>query len=441
MTITTKLGSGNLFVRFASSGLIALFAVVIFIKTTNILGFYSEIVLGLSIFSINLFAILGYTHVVLKNPQILTESDSPDLAYYLGFCLTVGALSVTFITDTLISQYALIEGKDSAQLQSNLIKGSLIQFGVGLTATLIGLCAKIYLASKQSNDSLEPEELYRNFRVEINSFEKEMRLITDSYSKTIEDSVLKIKNSVTETCNVFDQLHEVTSNSNKLIAKNISHDNISKPINEFIESISEITKVTKEFTSAGKESIEGFKNVSISIGAMKSIIETANTSIQSLQSSTIELSNSSKNLIDSNGSIKTINQNLATDLSSFSSTIKTANQNSTDFSTSLKLISEKVTQTSQELSDLRGKNINFVQVLSDFSEKVTNLTNSLSQFGNQLSTLQNQLLKNNSDLKLNNESTQLFINDVQSFQNAVKKITSELSQLENKLNQINKASY
>jgi hypothetical protein len=194
MPINTRVGSGQLFVRFASVGLISLFASVIFLKSTSVAGPYSAITLGLLIFIINLVAVLGYTFAVLKSPQVLAESDAPDLAYYLGFCLTVGALSATFITDTLLSQFASINyvGKDAAAAQTDLIKGSLIQFGVGLTATLIGLCAKIYLSSKQSNDSLEPEELYRNFRVEINSFEKEMGFITDSYTRTVENSISRL---------------------------------------------------------------------------------------------------------------------------------------------------------------------------------------------------------------------------------------------------------
>lgn len=148
MSINTRVGSGQLFVRFVTVGLISLLVSVVFLKFTSIFGVYTTLTLGLCIFVINLVSVLGYTFAVLKSPQILSESDAPDLAYYLGFCLTVGALSVTFIVDTLLSQFATINWNDKevAQLQTDLIKGSLIQFGVGLTATLIGLCAKIYLA-------------------------------------------------------------------------------------------------------------------------------------------------------------------------------------------------------------------------------------------------------------------------------------------------------
>ena len=126
MSINTRVESGHLFVRFVSVGLISLFVSVVFLKFTNIFGVYTTLILGLCIFIINLVAVLGYTLAVLKSPQVLAETDAPDLAYYLGFCLTVGALSATFIVDTLLSQFATINWNDKevAQLQTDLIKGS-----------------------------------------------------------------------------------------------------------------------------------------------------------------------------------------------------------------------------------------------------------------------------------------------------------------------------
>lgn len=442
MSINTRVGSGQLFVRFVSVGLISLFASVIFLKSTSVAGPYSAVTLGLFIFIINLVAVLGYTFAVLKSPQVLAESDAPDLAYYLGFCLTVGALSATFITDTLLSQFASINyvGKDAAAAQTDLIKGSLIQFGVGLTATLIGLCAKIYLSSKQSNDSLEPEELYRNFRVEINTFEKEMRLITDSYTRTVENSVSKINSSVSDACSSFDKLREVANKSNELIANNISQDNISKPINDFVNSISTITNVTKEFSTAGKDSIQGFKEIASSLETMKSSIETADVSIKSLQASTVWLSNSTQRLVETNDGIKLSNQSLSTDITGFSSTIKSATQNTGEFFINLKEVSGHITQTGKEFSTLNDQAELGIAGVSLFSERLGGLASSLSQLGNQLATLENLLVKNNSDLKLSNDTNRAFISDIESFQNVIKKITSDLVVFESRLSRINNSN-
>ena len=83
MSINTRVSSGQLFVRFVTVGLISLFASVIFLKSTSVAGPYAAVTLGLFIFIINLVAVLGYTFAVLKSPQVLAESDAPDLAYYL----------------------------------------------------------------------------------------------------------------------------------------------------------------------------------------------------------------------------------------------------------------------------------------------------------------------------------------------------------------------
>ena len=152
MQSSTTQTSGIYFVRYLAFGLIALVLSIVGLKSTEIAGKFTVLFVAGSIFLINIAAVLGYTTAVLKNKALLIEADSPDLAYYLGFCLTVGALSATFITDTLVSQFATMEMNDrvAATFQSDLIKGSLVQFGTGLTATLIGLCAKIFLAAKQS---------------------------------------------------------------------------------------------------------------------------------------------------------------------------------------------------------------------------------------------------------------------------------------------------
>jgi hypothetical protein len=439
MSINTRVGSGQLFVRFVTVGLTALFVSIISLKFTNIFGVYTTLILGLCIFIINLVAVLGYTLAVIKSPQVLAETDAPDLAYYLGFCLTVGALSVTFIVDTMLDQFAL--------QQTDLIKSSLVQFGVGLTATLIGLCAKIYLSSEQSSESLEPEELYRNFRVEISTFEKEMRLITDSYTRTVEDNISKLNNSVSKldasisgTFISFDKLRDVVNKSNLLITENISHDNISKPINDFIKSISAITKVTKEFSSEGKVAVDGFKDISSSMVSMKSNIETTDASIKSLQASTVLLSNSAQNLVESNDNIKLSNQSLSTDITGFSSTVKLATQSAGEFLSTLKIAAERISLTSQEFSELNNKTQLGVAGFSLFFEKMNSIVISLSQFGNQLTALENLLMKNNSDLKLSNESSRTFISDVDNFQKVIKNISSELTTFESKLNRINNAN-
>jgi chromosome segregation ATPase len=235
-------------------------------------------------------------------------------------------------------------------------------------------------------------------------------------------------------------LREVANKSNELIAVTISQDNIAKPINEFINSISAITKVTKEFSTAGKESIQGFKEISSSMDTMKSSIESADVSIKSLQASTVWLSNSTQSLVESNDGIKASNKTLSTDIGSFSSTIKSASQNADEFFTSLKVVSEQITQTGKEFSTLKDKAELGVAGVALFSERLADLANSLSQLGNQLTSLESLLVKNNSDLKLSNQTNRTFISDIENFQNIIKKITADLGALESRLNRINNAN-
>jgi len=265
MTKNDKVGSGTLFVKYTSIGLIALFTSIVFLKSSNLAGVYTAIVLGAVIFLVNLFSVLGYTRAVLQKPNILAESDAPDLAYYLGFCLTVGALSATFITDTLLAQSAANSASQllAAEAQSDLIKGSLVQFGVGLTATLIGLCAKVYLASRQSEGTLELEEFYRRFRLEIQGFQMEMQGATTSYTQTLNNNMLHIKSAMDEVRDSFIELSEVAKNANAIISLKLGDDSIGKPITEFSESVKSFNNSAKGLADSGKDSIATFKVILI----------------------------------------------------------------------------------------------------------------------------------------------------------------------------------
>ena len=81
--------------------------------------------------------------LVFLHDDILLEEEAADLAYYLGFCLTVASLAISFISDMSLAT--------SSNGNSKLIRGSLAQFGAGLMATLIGLIAKIYIDHLKSN--------------------------------------------------------------------------------------------------------------------------------------------------------------------------------------------------------------------------------------------------------------------------------------------------
>lgn len=412
MNSNTRIRSGALFVKYASIGLVALFASVVFLKYSHIAGAYTAIALGGAIFLINLFAVLGYTFAVLKNPSVLAESDSPDLAYYLGFSLTVGALSATFITDTLISQFASLNTNATvaAGVQSDLIKGSLIQFGVGLTATLIGLCSKIFLASRQSVESTEPEELYRNFRNEIFSFQRGMEDVTTSYSQTVANSTRQLENAVAEACTAFENLSNTAKQSSAVIATNINQETIGKPVTDFLDSIRSFKDVSSDLSESGKQSAESFMRINTSLEALSASLKNADSIIVNLNANTAQLSDSTKSLLESNSAVKDDHQNLSSGMYAFATTLKSANSNAESFSSNI----------------------------SSSSQGLSALNNSVSGISSQLSTFDNLLQKTIGDFKLNADSGRSFSSDIDVLHSGIKKLISELNTLESKLSRMNR---
>ncbi len=284
MQSSTTQTSGIYFVRYLVFGLSALVLSIAGLKSTEIAGQFTVLFLAGSIFVINIVAVLGYTTAVLKNRALLIEADSPDLAYYLGFCLTVGALSATFITDTLVSQFATIEMNDrvAATFQSDLIKGSLVQFGTGLTATLIGLCAKIFLAAKQSAGLLEPEEVYRTFRMELREFTSAMSDATNSYTRSTTDNISEFNRTLTAACKSFEALSKTVLDSNALIASKINTDLVTKPISELERCVERFTLIAERFSSFGNHLSDSLTTTQKTLSSFDSAMKEASRSSISL---------------------------------------------------------------------------------------------------------------------------------------------------------------
>jgi uncharacterized phage infection (PIP) family protein YhgE len=219
-----------------------------------------------------------------------------------------------------------------ALVQSDLVKGSLIQFGVGLTATLIGLCAKIYLASKQSVESTEPEELYRNFRNEIYSFQHGMEEVTTSYSQTLANSTRQLENAVAEACSAFENLSSTAKQSSAVIATNINQETIGKPVTDFLDSIRSFKDVSSDLSESGKQSAESFGRINATLTALSISLKNADSIIANLNANTAQLSDSTKSLLESNSAVKDDHQNLSSGMYAFATTLKSANSNAESFS-------------------------------------------------------------------------------------------------------------
>jgi hypothetical protein len=120
--------AGSIFVRFLGVGTFLLLSVIVGLKSHLTQSSLATMVLAGVIFLLNLLVVIGYTIAINRNESMLSEEDAPDLAYYLGFSLTVASLAVSFITDVGLAS--------NAAANSTLVKGSLAQFGWALFQNL-----------------------------------------------------------------------------------------------------------------------------------------------------------------------------------------------------------------------------------------------------------------------------------------------------------------
>jgi hypothetical protein len=302
MMNTLKKSSGTIFVRYLTFGLISIFASIAIIKSNNnLFGGSSAITLGVIIFLINLITVLGYTYAVLSDENLMAETDAPDLAYYLGFSLTVGALSATFIVDTLIGQQA------TATEKSDLIKNSLLQFGIGLTATLIGLCGKIYLSSQQNFQQTEPEELLRTFRFQLKDCQSAIQESSKEFSDTLKTSTERLTESINNAMTSFVNLNETIISTNHSISTKLNNDNFTKLISDFTESTNKILSLSNKFSETNEKTINSlsevtkFMNVlSTSASNVSSQLDLLEQRSQLLNTSSSDMNNVFKNLNESN---------------------------------------------------------------------------------------------------------------------------------------------
>jgi vacuolar-type H+-ATPase subunit D/Vma8 len=367
-----KKTSGALFVRYTSFGLIAIFGAIALFKFGNYFQEKNAIALGSTIFIINLFTVLGYTYAVLSDDSLLAESDSPDMAYYLGFSLTVGALSSTFIVDTLIGQEA------TAQVKSDLIKNSLLQFGIGLTATLIGLCAKIYLSSKQNTSQTEPEELIRSFRFQINDFQSAIQESTVEFTETLKQSTAQLTESVAKAMSSFESLNETIINTNKNIIDNLGSEKFHQAINDFSESVSQFLSTTNKFVDANGKAVTSISEVISRMNTLSSTSVSVSSQLIQLEKNSQELNLSSKNLNDATIDLIDTQKIVATHSKKVSSSLDAANESIVKLNASVDDASKKFSIGFGDVSELQ----NFKSSISRVHDELKRLESLVNRLNN-----------------------------------------------------------
>ncbi len=445
-----KKTAGNIFVRFLGLGILALLCLIIGVKTFASHNGSMTLALAGAIFIVNMLVVVGYAFAVIRTESILSEEDAPDLAYYLGFSLTVASLALSFISDVGMAS--------DAAANSTLVKGSLAQFGSGLLATLIGLCAKIFIASKQAHLASNPEILYQEFRMEIKGFENALSAMASSLDSSIKSACLSINASAASAADSMEKLSERLKVSSDSIAEHLTVEKIAKPIAAFSDELLKLQEPAHEFR-AEMSTLVG------SAGAITKGFADLDTSISNVRQSTIEeiknidglvetkkrLNEASKNSIDlleeQNTTIAETNKQL-TKLKN--STAKTAESydlvgaasdklvtRSGELEEGLATINRSMLETAQRLAELIALTKDFGSSLKSSGDSVDVLSVRSTAVNAALSGTSNALSEVNSKFNGVPESLDRTLNSLNVLTNSLTTTANSTEPLVRSLNNVN----
>jgi chromosome segregation ATPase len=256
--------SGKYFVIYLTFGLVSLLAAML-IGRFFIEGKDQKIFLSGAIFLVNLLTVCLYSAAIMRSRDLRSDPDAPDLAYYLGFSLTVGALAFSFLGDVGSTSRG-----DSQE--GTLVQNALGQFGAGLLATLIGLCAKIYLSSKQAQEFSDPEHLYLQLRGEVTAFRQILREAGDDLAAGVKSSSERIQAAGSAATQAMSTLASELAAVQQRVAQELTADRITGSVNAFVDELGKLREPASaiaEDVSALSKALQGANNA-ISEVAQKS---------------------------------------------------------------------------------------------------------------------------------------------------------------------------
>lgn len=389
-----------IYVALGLASLLTIIAVSVYLRSQQ-----NEVtwILALAILCSNFLAVLGYSTAILRREELLADPEAPDLAYYLGFSLTVGALSFSFLAD--LGAMKAANPQLQAALKSSLVSGSLAQFGAGLLATLIGLCFKIYLSAQQQRTSKDPTELYNQFRSEVGSFSIMLRDLSSNLSSAIELASTEIKRSGNLASISMTDMSETLQRASQVIAINITNERISTPINRFIEELESISSPLKIANQALSEFTTETNGAKI---AIKSAASEYLAASQLVRQSALSIDAVSKSVLALNPELEELNIKLGEFLSScFSGTeslkVLTHNANlaALEFSistTKLQEFNPVVAQSIEKLQILKGD-------ISQVNQNLTLLNAAISELTKGATSASNSSIEFSTNLLVTSENT------------------------------------
>lgn len=238
----SEISSGGVFVKHFFLGITSIALSIFFISTNPIFG--KDISLPLIkagfIFFINLIIVGSFTQKIISNPQLLSEEDSPDHAYYLGFCLTLASLALIFFADAIANQNI----KDVA-LKADLVRGALTQFAAGLLATLLGLSARIYISSLQNLKQAEPTQLLEDLKQNVRDFTSDLAESRNFHTEAITNSVKKLTQTLAKMEQSAESLSVTFEQTSVNLEQSLASSSISFQAAQFLDSLKELNSETK----------------------------------------------------------------------------------------------------------------------------------------------------------------------------------------------------
>lgn len=375
----SEISSGGVFVKHFFIGITSIALSILFISTNPIFG--KDISLPLIkagfIFFINLIIVGSFTQKIISNPQLLSEEDSPDHAYYLGFCLTLASLALIFFADAIANQNI----KDVA-LKADLVRGALTQFAAGLLATLLGLSARIYISSLQNLKQAEPTQLLEDLKQNVRDFTSDLAESRNFHTEAITNSVKKLTQTLAKMEQSAESLAATFEQTSVNLGESLASSSISYHASQFLDSLKELNSETKTqsliFTDNLKDLSGNTSSMTDDIANTTSKLREINNTITIFTSKLLDLSNNDFPRVSVSA------QTLITDLDSASTSIGKGVNYATDQIQLLtkalndsKLAADQMSANFQSIEISRLKTD--IVVLSQSVEKLSSDILSLSQ--------------------------------------------------------------
>jgi len=291
--------AGSLFVRFLTLGLLAL---VILIFGSKTFGAASVVPIAAGIILATLFVVGMYTIAVLRDDALLLEPDAPDLAYYLGFSLTVAALALTFLSDLMLEQTHGDQGQIAAA-KGQVINRALSQFGAGLLATLFGLCAKILLASKQSTRAQDPTAVANKFRLELAEFSRLIDSTSQELASSVRNGCETINTASARASESIGSLAKQITASSEVLSVSFNAERMGNPIAAFLKEVEGIAAPLASLRAGVGQVNAEIERLGGSVAAYDTALKAATSSIEIHTANVVRGANDTKTLTKALGGL------------------------------------------------------------------------------------------------------------------------------------------